>query len=141
MPNDPTLHEFRGQTLFALGRYEEAAVPLYAVLSSGPGWDWTTLISLYNDPQVYTQQLRALETFSSKNPNSAAGHFVLAYQYLTQEHSDAAVRELKAVTSLQPKDTLSAQLLAQPQPAAHAGRRSDEHTAAESWRQPDDARN
>jgi tetratricopeptide (TPR) repeat protein len=113
MPNDPTLHEFRAQTLFALGRYDEAAIPLYAVLSSGPGWDWTTLISLYNDPEVYTQQLRALEKYCTQTPNSAAGHFVLAYQYLTEEHPEAAVRELKTVTTLQPKDTLSAQLLQQ----------------------------
>ena len=77
MPNDPTLHEFRRQTLFALGRYDEAAAPLYAVLSAGPGWDWTTLISLYADPEAYTQQLRALEDYCTQNPNSAAGHFVL----------------------------------------------------------------
>jgi tetratricopeptide (TPR) repeat protein len=110
MPDDPTLHEFRGQTLFALGRYDEAAAPLYAVLSSGPGWDWTTLISLYADPEAYTKQLRALETFCDKNPNSAAAHFVLAYQYLTAEHPEAAVGELKKVAELQPKDTLAAQL-------------------------------
>jgi tetratricopeptide (TPR) repeat protein len=113
MPNDPTLHEFRAQTFFAMGRYDDAAVPLYAVLSSGPGWDWTTLIGLYNDPETYTTQLRALESFCTQNPNSAAGHFVLAYEYLTEEHPEAAIRELKAVTALQPKDTLSAQLLQQ----------------------------
>ena len=37
MPNDPTLHEFRALALFALGRYDEAAAALYAVLSVGPG--------------------------------------------------------------------------------------------------------
>jgi tetratricopeptide (TPR) repeat protein len=123
MPNDATLHEFRAQTLFALKRYDEAAATLYSVLSAGPGWDWTTLISLYADPEVYTQQLRALEAFVSQNPSSAAAHFVLAYQYLTEEHPEAAVVELKSVTGLQPKDTLSAQLLqqleqSQNQPAA-----------------------
>jgi hypothetical protein len=123
MPNDPTLHEFRAQTLFALGRYDEAAVPLYAVLSTGPGWDWTTLISLYADPETYTQQLRALEKYSSQNPSSASGHFVLGYEYLTEEHPDAAVREFKTLSAIQPKDTLSAQLVqqleqSQNQPAA-----------------------
>ena len=43
MPNDAALHEFRGVTLFALHRYTDAAVPLYAVLAVGPGWDWKTL--------------------------------------------------------------------------------------------------
>jgi tetratricopeptide (TPR) repeat protein len=113
MPNDAALHEFRALALFALKRYEEAAAPLYAVLSVGPGWDWTTLISLYADPEVYTQQLRAVEAYCSQNPNSAAAHFVLAYHYLTDEHADAAVRQLKLVATLQPKDTLTAQLIQQ----------------------------
>ena len=112
-PNDPTLHEFRAQTLFALQRYDEAATALYAVLTVGPGWDWTTLISLYGDPEAYTQQLRALEAYCTQNTKSAAANFVLAYQYLTEEHPEAAVRQLKIVTALQPKDTLSAQLLQQ----------------------------
>src|SRR5262249_2022083 len=46
-PNDASLHEFRALSLFALGRYDEAATALYAVLSVGPGWDWPTLINLY----------------------------------------------------------------------------------------------
>jgi tetratricopeptide (TPR) repeat protein len=112
-PNDPTLHEFRALALFALKRYDEAAAPLYAVLSVGPGWDWTTLISLYADSETYTQQLRALEAFTAQNPNSAAAHFVLAYHYLTTEHADAAVGQLRLVTTLLPKDTLSAQLIQQ----------------------------
>ena len=35
--------------LFAQGKYEQAAAPLYSVLSVGPGWDWTTLIGNYSD--------------------------------------------------------------------------------------------
>ncbi len=38
MPNDATLHEFLSLDLFAQGKYEPAAAPLYAVLSVGPGW-------------------------------------------------------------------------------------------------------
>jgi tetratricopeptide (TPR) repeat protein len=112
-PNDAALHEFRALCLFALKQYDDSASALYAVLSAGPGWDWTTLISLYGDPETYTQQLRALEAYCSQNQNSASAHFVLAYHYLTEEHPEAAVRQLKAVTSLQPKDTLSAQLITQ----------------------------
>ncbi len=112
-PNDPALHEFRALALFALKRYDEAAAALYAVLSVGPGWDWTTLIGLYSDPETYTQQLRALEDYCTQNPNSAPARFVLAYQYLTEGFSDAAIRQLKNVTELQPKDQLSAQLVRQ----------------------------
>ena len=111
MPNDSVIHEFRAITLFALGRYDDAAATLYGVLSVGPGWDWTTLISLYPDVDVYTEQLRALEQYTRANPSSAAGRFVQAYLYLTAGQNQAATEELKAVTELQPKDRVSAQLL------------------------------
>ncbi len=113
LPNDPTLHEFRGLALFAIKHYEESAAALYAVLSVGPGWDWTTLINLYGNPETYTQQLRALEGFCTQTPRSAAGRFVLSYHYLTQGHIEAALDQLKAVVALQPKDQLSAQLVQQ----------------------------
>lgn len=116
LPGDTTLHEFRGLCLFALGRYDESATALYAVLSVGPGWDWTTMIGLYPDVDTYTAQLRALEAFATSHPDSAPGRFVLAYQYLTQGHSDAAVEVLKQVVALKPGDALSAKLLRQLEP-------------------------
>ncbi|MGD0383993.1 MAG: tetratricopeptide repeat protein, partial [Thermoguttaceae bacterium] len=112
LPNDTVLHEFRGLVLFSLKRYQEAAATVYAVLSVGPGWDWTTLSSLYPDVDVYTGQLRALEDYRRKNPKSAEAHFLLAYHYLTCGHTDAAAKEFNEVVSLNPKDQLSAQLLA-----------------------------
>ena len=38
---------------------------------------------------------------------------MLAYHYLTQGHAEAAVRQLKIVSTLQPKDQLTAQLIQQ----------------------------
>ena len=93
----------RGLCLFALKRYDEAAATLYAVLWVGPGWDWTTLISFYGDPETYTEQLRALRLSVSQNPSRTAA-VCLAYQYLTEGHAEAAIRQLQIVTSLQPKD-------------------------------------
>ena len=113
LPNDTTLHEFRALCLFALGRYDEAAATLYAVLSVGPGWDWTTLISLYPGVDVYTTQLRALEDYCDTHSDAATARFVLAYHYLTEGHTDAAVSVLKQVVALKPNDTLSAKLLRQ----------------------------
>jgi tetratricopeptide (TPR) repeat protein len=113
LPNDTTLHEFRALCLFALGRYDEAAATLYAVLAVGPGWDWTTLISLYPNVEVYTTQLRALEDYCTIHSNSATGRFVLAYHYLTQGHTEAAVEMLKQVVTLKPSDSLSVKLLRQ----------------------------
>ena len=113
LPNDTTLHEFRGLCLFALGRYDEAAATLYAVLSVGPGWDWTTLISLYPNVDVYTTQLRALEDYCKRNLQSASGRFVLAYHYLTEGFNDAAVKMFKQIAALKPNDALTAKLLKQ----------------------------
>jgi hypothetical protein len=109
-PNDADAHEFRGVTLFALGQYKEAAAALYTVLSAGPGWDWTTLISLYPSVEPYTQQLRALEAARSQNPNDPAARFVLAYLYTCQGATDAAQREYNELVKLLPKDQLIARL-------------------------------
>ncbi len=116
-PNDPTLHEFLALAYFAKGKYEQAAAPLYAVLSVRPGWDWTTLSGMYPDVETYTRQLRALEAYVKANPDSAQARFVLAYQYLAEGHDPEAIAQLKDVVRLQPGDTLSAQLIAQFQPA------------------------
>jgi hypothetical protein len=120
MPNDVSLHEFLALVLFAQGSYEQAAAPLYAVLSVGPGWDWTTLIGNYSDSSLYTVQLRGLEDFVKANPQSAKAQFVLAYHYISDGHPDAAIRSLKNVISLQPNDNLSAQLLSKLQPGSAA---------------------
>jgi tetratricopeptide (TPR) repeat protein len=118
MPNDRNEHEFLSLVFFAQGKYDKAAEPLYAVLSSGPGWDWTTLSGMYPDVETYTGQIRALEAKVRANPESAAAHFVLAYHYLTQGHVEYAVGQLKEVVKLQPGDTLSAQLIAHFQPSS-----------------------
>ena len=62
-PDVAVVHEFRGLCLFALKRYDEAAAVQYAVLTAGPGWNWTTLVGLYPDVDTYTNQLRALEAY------------------------------------------------------------------------------
>jgi tetratricopeptide (TPR) repeat protein len=121
LPNDATLHEFRALIFFAIGKYDLAASPLYAVLSVGPGWDWTTMIGLYPNVEVYTTQLRKLEAFVSANPKSVDGRFVLAYHYLTQGNNDAGVIRLKEIVALAPNDTLTAQLLRQFSPHAASG--------------------
>ena len=113
VPNDPTLHQFRGVTLFALQRYTEAATALYAVLSVSPGWDWTTLIGLYANPDTFTTQLRALETATKQPSAGAAERFVLAYLYLTEGYAPQAIDQFKRVVAAAPNDALSARLLAE----------------------------
>jgi hypothetical protein len=110
-PSDPTLHEFRALTLFAQGKYQDAAAALYAVLTAGPGWDWATVRDQYPDVAVYTDQLRALERFVGERPEAGYGHFLLAYHYLVTENRDAAIRQLREAVRLQPDDKLSQALL------------------------------
>jgi protein involved in temperature-dependent protein secretion len=116
MPNDALIHEFRALVMFALGNYKEAAATLYPVLSVGPGWDWTTMISLYSSPAEYEKQLRALEKYVTNNPKSGEGRFVLAYQYITCGHNTQAAEQLKEVRAIYPEDRLAANLLAMVSP-------------------------
>ncbi len=111
LPSDATLHEFRALTLFAQGRYKDAAGTLYAVLAAGPGWNWQTMSALYADEDTYTRQLRALEQYVTEHPSSAAPRFVLAYHYLVLGAKEEAIDQLKQVVRLQPNDNLSAALL------------------------------
>jgi len=111
LPSDTTLHQFRALCLFAMGKYQEAAGTIYAVLSVEPGWDWTSLSSYYPSVSVYTEQLRKLEAYVKANPKATDGHFVLGYHYLCAGHSDAALKQLKLVTEQQPQDQVSAALV------------------------------
>ncbi|HEY5311045.1 MAG TPA: tetratricopeptide repeat protein, partial [Pirellulales bacterium] len=86
-PKDPVINEFRGLCLFAVGNYQQAAATDYAVLSTGPGWDWTTMSSFYPSVDVYTQQLRALEAYSQQHPQAADARFLLAYHYLREGYN------------------------------------------------------
>jgi tetratricopeptide (TPR) repeat protein len=124
LPNDPVLHEFRALCLFALKRFDEAAQVVYTVLSAGPGWDWTTLTGLYPSVETYTDQVRALEGWIREHVDDAGAHFLLAYHYMVQGHTEAAAARFQVVAQLEPKDQLSARLarvLAPAQPAPALG--------------------
>lgn len=117
MPSDAVAHEFRALVLFALGRYKEAAAAVYLVISAGPGWNWTTMNSLYGVTSDYEKQLRALEEYTGANPKSAEGHFLQGYHYLTCGHPKEAVEQWREVKTLNPADPLINNLLAMLEPA------------------------
>lgn len=112
MPRDTVVHEFRGLVLFALKKYPESAAAIYAVLAAGPGWDWTTMVSLYPGSAAYTQQLRALEEFVKAHPQSADARFLLGYHYQTMGHTNNAAKQFQAAQALLPDDKLLQQLVA-----------------------------
>lgn len=117
LPSDATLHEFRALCLFAMKDYQQAAATIYAVLAAGPGWNWETMAGLYRNTDTHTQQLRALESHVIANPDDSAAAFLLAYQYMTMGHMDAAVGKWERVAQLLPEDDLTAQLLEAFRPA------------------------
>ena len=110
-PTDAVMHEFRGLVLFAKGDYQQAAATIHSVLAVGPGWDWTTLSSLYPDVAIYTQQLRALEAFTRRQPDDGGSRFLLGYHYMTDGHPDAAARQFEQVVKLVPTDRVAADVL------------------------------
>lgn len=112
MPRDTVVHEFRSLVLFALKKYPESAAAIYAVLAAGPGWDWTTMVSLYPSSAAYTQQLRALEEFVKAHPQSADARFLLGYHYQTMGHTNNASKQFQAAQALLPDDKLLQQLVA-----------------------------
>ncbi|HUY32252.1 MAG TPA: tetratricopeptide repeat protein [Pirellulales bacterium] len=111
LPNDSLMHEFRALCLFALKDYQQSAAAVHAVVSAGPGWNWTTVSNLYPSASVYTDQLRALEKFCGDRPSAAAARFLLAYHYLLGQHNEQAAAVLKELRQLEPDDQLAAQLL------------------------------
>lgn len=117
MPNDSVVHEFRSLVLFALKKYPESAAAIYAVLAAGPGWDWTTMASLYPDVATYTNQLRELEQFVKANPNSADGHFLLGYHYQTMGHQANAASQYSSAQKILPNDKLLRQLVGMTTPS------------------------
>jgi tetratricopeptide (TPR) repeat protein len=110
-PDDAVFHEFRALVLFARTDYQQAAAAIHSVLAIGPGWDWTTLSSMYADVGTYTTQLRALEAFTKANPGDAGSRFLLAYHYLSCGHTTDAARNLMQVVKLMPTDRIAADVL------------------------------
>ena len=118
MPNDPNLHEF-----LALGCSRRASTTRphrrsIAVLSDGPGWNWTTLIGQYPEADVYTQQLRALETYVEGEPpvglRPLRSGLSLCDPGPTRRRPSSSARP----PGSSPTDKLSAQLAAHLQPPA-----------------------
>ena len=110
--SDAVMHEFRSLVLFALHDYRQSAAVAHSVLAVGPGWDYTTMSSLYPDPFVYSDQLRRLEDYTREHPRAADAHFLLAYHSMISSRKEVAIEELRQVIRLMPEDRLAGELLA-----------------------------
>lgn len=105
-PKDPVMHEFRALCLFAQKQYAPAAAAVHALLASGPGWNWSTLSSLYSDINLYGAQLHALEDRCAANPNETASLFLLAYHATTAGDTETARKVLTKLRKLLPDDAV-----------------------------------
>ena len=121
-PNDTNLHEFLALVYFAQGKYDKAAEPLYAVLSVGPGWDWTTLSGMYPDVETYTRSSEPSRPRQREPQIRPPPASFWPTSILSQGHNENAIAQLKATVKLQPGDTLSPQLIAKLQPAGPPSR-------------------
>ncbi len=77
LPGEADLFQMRSLILFAQGEYPLSAEAAYTALSAGPGRNWNTLYRIDGDAERYTRHLRALETATKANLDSAAHHFLL----------------------------------------------------------------
>ena len=112
MPGDPAFHELQSPDSVCHGRVPAAAAAVHSLLAVGPGWDWTTMIGLYANEDIYTKQLRALEIFRRDHPNDAAARFLLAYHYLTMGHTrPPPPPNCGPSSNCEPQDRVAAQLL------------------------------
>ncbi len=137
MPDELDYKEFRALANFAQQRYKVAAASLHPVLSKGPGWDWATMIGLYGKKSSYETHLRLLEKYRKKKPKDASARFVLAYHYLTADHTDAARAELEVLVELTPDDPVANSLLAMVNPAPDRGEDEGEVETAAATELPD----
>jgi len=110
-PATPCCTSSGALTLFAMQRYKEAAATLYAVLSVGPGWDWTTMIDLYPSEESTRGSCARSKGMSARTRTRPRDTFVLAYQYMTTEHPDEAAKQFERVVQLVPNDDVSKQML------------------------------
>jgi len=112
LPGNADVHQFHALVFFAMGDYDRAAAVAHAVLEGGPGWDWNALQSFYASTDTYTQQLRALEHYVGAHAGDPGSRFELGYQYLMLGHLRAARGQLAQVSALEPRDSLTANLIA-----------------------------
>jgi len=106
-PQNPKVHELISLALFASGNYRAAASEAHAAMALGTIADWKDLYAYYNDVAKYTTQLRALEKAAIADPNSAAEHFLLGYQYLMTGARENAKAEFAQAVKLTPDDKLA----------------------------------
>jgi tetratricopeptide (TPR) repeat protein len=95
----PVVHIAYGDSLFALGKFDEATEAILKGLEIYPKYAETPINrrDFYNNPSDFDQQLRHLENYVSSHPSNLNARFLLGYNYFFTQAYDKAEEQLKAV--------------------------------------------
>lgn len=113
-PSNGRLMLLLSQSLFAVGRYEEAAGAAEMGMRILPQDKWGSIIKdfgkFYANPNVYEQQLKELERARNGRPEAPALRVLLGYHYGFLGFPKHAVQELDKAIQLEPRDPFAADL-------------------------------
>jgi len=93
----PVVHIAYGDSLFALGRFDETGLEIYPKYAENP----INRREFYNNPSEFDRQLRNLENYVSTHPSNLNARFLLGYNYFFTQAYEKAEEQLKAVLSSQ----------------------------------------
>jgi tetratricopeptide (TPR) repeat protein len=103
-----------GQSLFAIGQFEQAAAVTAASLNQLPQDKWGAVVTnykqLYGNQLDYNSQLKALENARDASPDSAGLRFLLGYHFGFLGYPKQAVRELDRAIAILPQEPFAALL-------------------------------
>jgi tetratricopeptide (TPR) repeat protein len=97
----PVVHIAYGDSLFALGKFDEATEAILKGLEIYPKYAETPINrrDFYRDPSDFDLQLRNLENYVSTHPTNQNARFLLGYNYFFTQAYEKAEEQLKAVLS------------------------------------------
>lgn len=99
----PVVHIAYGDSLFALGRFDEATQAILTGLEIYPKYAENPINrrEFYNNPSEFDRQLRDLENYVNAHPSNLNARFLLGYNYFFTQAYEKAEEQLKAVLSSQ----------------------------------------
>lgn len=97
----PVVHIAYGDSLFALGRFDEATQAILKGLEIYPKYAETPINrrDFYRDPSEFDLHLRNLENYVNAHPANQNARFLLGYNYFFIQAYEKAEEQLKAVLS------------------------------------------
>jgi tetratricopeptide (TPR) repeat protein len=95
----PVVHIAYGDSLFALGKFEEATQAILKGLEIYPKYAESRINrrDFYGNPSEFDSQLQRLENYVHKHPTNLSARFLLGYNYFFIQDYDKADEQFQAV--------------------------------------------